>query len=189
MLPPLWLYPNAGEFGYYRWSMATAPLLAIAQIAPEGMTPRERVGYLGNASALLQAGLLHADDFLEILSRFAGDTSPEVISAVLDGVWLVRFTFIRPDLADASRVDRMVAVDPHEAQRPEVLEHLAEGADVAQRACAPQAYVRLVSLRLEVVDVVRVHDPAKPSHQVKQCLAARKSHRSSYLPQAPSEWE
>ena len=99
--PPLWLYPNAGEFGYYRWSMATAPLLAIAQIAPEGMTPRERVGYLGNASALLQAGLLHADDFLEILSRFAGDTSPEVISAVLDGVWLVRFTFIRPDLADA----------------------------------------------------------------------------------------
>jgi len=94
-----------------------------------------------------------------------------------------------PDLADVARVDRVVAVNPHETQRAELLQHLTQRADVAQRTRATQPHVRLVSLRLEEVDVVRVDDPAQPSRKVKQGLAAREGHSSFYLPQAWYGWE
>jgi hypothetical protein len=48
----------------------------------------------------------------------------------------------------------VVPVDPHEALRRELLEHLSEGPDIAQRTRRAQAHVRLVSLRLEVVEAV-----------------------------------
>ena len=54
----------------------------------------------------------------------------------------------------------MVAMDPHEACRAEVLHHLAERADVEQPACTPQANIGLITPRLEVVDVLeRTVDP------------------------------
>jgi alanyl aminopeptidase len=97
---PVWLYPNAGEAGYYRWSLSTRNMLELSEKATDVMTPRERVGFLGNLSALLAAGFTHGDDYLRLLTRFAGDPKPEVVSAVLDGVGIVRQTFITPDLAD-----------------------------------------------------------------------------------------
>jgi hypothetical protein len=54
-------------------------------------------------------------------------------------------------------------MDPHKPCRAEVLHHLAERADVEQPARAPQADIGLISLRLEVVDVVGVYDQAPRS--------------------------
>ena len=43
------------------------------------MTDRERVGFIGNASSLLDAGALRGDDFLRLLAPFARDSDPEVV--------------------------------------------------------------------------------------------------------------
>jgi len=62
------------------------------------MTPRERVGLLGNLKALLSAGYMHGDDYMRLLGRFASDSRPEVVSAALDGIEVVRRSFITPEL-------------------------------------------------------------------------------------------
>jgi len=95
---PTWVHPDADERGYYRWTVPAAMLQAIADHADQ-LTARERVGLLSNASALLDAGLLHGDDFMRLLSQFADDRQPEVVQAVLDGLEKVNVTFVRPATA------------------------------------------------------------------------------------------
>jgi alanyl aminopeptidase len=55
---PAWIHPNAGETGYYRWQVPPAMLTALADGAPGTLSPRERVGFLGNLAALLNGGAL-----------------------------------------------------------------------------------------------------------------------------------
>ena len=95
----VWIHPNAGESGYYRWSVSPQAMLKLAEGGAEAMTPRERVGFMGNLSALEQAGLLHGDDYLRLLSLFTNDPKPEVISAVIDGVEGIRSVFITQETA------------------------------------------------------------------------------------------
>ena len=64
------------------------------------------------------------------------------------------------------------------------LHYLAEGAHVAQPSRRPQADVRLVTLRLEVVDVAGLHDPASLPREVKQHLSVREGHDAPYLSHA-----
>jgi hypothetical protein len=66
--------------------------------------------------------------------------------------------------------------------RADLLQHLTKGADVAQPACASQANVRLVTLGLEVVDVVGVHDPLPTSREVQQHLALSQCHGKPFVP-------
>ncbi len=91
---PVWVYPNAGERGYYRWSVAPDLLLRIAADAATALDARERVGYLGNLSALLDAGAIRGDQFLRTLGRFADDPEPEVIFELLSGLYKARLAFV-----------------------------------------------------------------------------------------------
>jgi alanyl aminopeptidase len=93
---PVWVHPNAEERGYYRWSVPPDMLQALAAGAPQSLSTRERVGLLSNASALLDAGLLHGDEYLGMLKRFADDPEPEVVSTVLAGLEKVNVAFITP---------------------------------------------------------------------------------------------
>ena len=61
-----WVHPNVDEVGYYRWNVPTPMLHAIAEGAERTMTVRERVGFIGNASALLDAGALRGDEYLRL---------------------------------------------------------------------------------------------------------------------------
>jgi aminopeptidase N len=107
---PAWVHPNAGERGYYRWLAPPAALEALASSARQALDSRERVGFLNNLSALLDAGLLGGDDYLRTLERFADDPAPEVVSALVVALDKVYATFITPDLsaAFANTVQRML---------------------------------------------------------------------------------
>ena len=72
-------------------------LLALAAKSTAELTPRERVAFLGNAGALLDAGALGGDDYLQVLNAFAGDPEPEVVSALLDGLSKVELAFVPDD--------------------------------------------------------------------------------------------
>ena len=95
-----WLHPNAGETGYYRWQVAPEMLSALADTAPKSLDARERVGFLGNLSALLDAGPVKGDDYLRLVGRFATDAEPDVVEAVLSGLGKVKRTFVVSGVKD-----------------------------------------------------------------------------------------
>jgi aminopeptidase N len=97
-LPIRWVHPNADEIGYYRWSVPTPVLHALAEGGETAMTDRERVGFIGNASSLLDAGALRGDDFLRLLAPFARDSQPDVVSAVVTSLGKVKRAFVTPEL-------------------------------------------------------------------------------------------
>ncbi len=139
---PTWIHPNAEEAGYYRWSVPSAVFTGLAAEATGMLDTRERVGFLGNASALLSAGQLHGDDYVKVLESFASDPDPDVIGGVVKGLARIRETFfaegrdaafapfVRVTLAPA--LERFGAVkrdgEPETvtALRPELLEMLGD---------------------------------------------------------------
>jgi aminopeptidase N len=97
---PAWLHPNAGEIGYYRWQVSPEQLETLSRSPAAIMDPRERVGFLANASGLLDAGAIHADEYLKLLGRFVDDPSPDAVDAAVNALEEVRLAFITPELAE-----------------------------------------------------------------------------------------
>lgn len=93
-----WAMPNAGFTGYYRWNVAPDMLAKIAETAPKNLTPRERIGYLGNLSALLDAGKISGGDYLKAVRMFADDENPNVVRAALSGLFKVESAFVTDEL-------------------------------------------------------------------------------------------
>jgi alanyl aminopeptidase len=87
---PAWLHPNADEIGYYRWSVSGDVMDRMTDVT---LSRRERVGFLGNAQALLAAGRLPGDVAVEILRAYAGDEDPEIVASVATGIELLRERF------------------------------------------------------------------------------------------------
>jgi len=151
--PVAWVHPNAEQRGYYRWSVPIATRRAIAEGGQRVMSVRERIGFVGNASALLDAGALRGDEYLELLLPFARDPEPEVVTAVVGALGKVKHAFVTPELEPtfAGYVRRLLgpALErigmerrPDEAEavsllRPQLLMWLGrDGADAAVRTYA-----------------------------------------------------
>jgi alanyl aminopeptidase len=90
---PAWIEPNAGEKGYYRWSVPSAEFTSLTAAASRVLDTRERVGLLGNASALLASGQLRGAEYVKLLEAFASDPDPDVVGGVLTGLATIRGTF------------------------------------------------------------------------------------------------
>ncbi|MGH7731320.1 MAG: M1 family aminopeptidase [Candidatus Eiseniibacteriota bacterium] len=97
---PVWVMPNGGGLGYYRWNVPRDMLLALARQGARAMTPAERIAFLGNLGALLTAGELHGDEYLEALAGMADDPEPLVVRAVAAGLWSAREAFVGDALRD-----------------------------------------------------------------------------------------
>ncbi|MBI4553618.1 MAG: ERAP1-like C-terminal domain-containing protein, partial [Candidatus Latescibacteria bacterium] len=82
--PPAWIHPNAGEKGYYRWTVPPTMLLSLVQHSVEVLDVRERMGLVNNLAALLDAGQIKGDDYLRTIGAFADDSQPEVLSVLAD---------------------------------------------------------------------------------------------------------
>jgi len=95
---PAWVDPNAGASGYYRWSVDPATRRALAEAAPTALEPLERISFVQNATALLGAGEIHGDEFLQVVSGFSNDSRPDVIGALTPAVAQVKNVFVTPGL-------------------------------------------------------------------------------------------
>ena len=95
-----WLYPNADEKGYYRWSVEEGELTRLAQIVRTKFDARRKLGFLGNVSALFYAGDLQAGEFLSIVGSFNLDPDPEVVARVVELLDQTHVDFITDDIAD-----------------------------------------------------------------------------------------
>ena len=88
-----WLFPHAFAAGYYRWLMPEAAMTALTENATSVLEPAERLAMVGNASALFANGTIHGDAYLALLSRFANDPEPQVVSSVLAELGQLLVTF------------------------------------------------------------------------------------------------
>ncbi len=98
--PPRWVMPNAGSVGYYRWSVPPQMMALLTENGTDLLEVTERVGLIGNVSALLDAGKITGDDYLHTLNSFANDPDPRVISTVLSGLDKVKSAFVTEELSD-----------------------------------------------------------------------------------------
>ncbi len=98
-----WVMPNVNSDGYFRWTTSPENLVQLATNAQELMTPRERIGFLLNLVALLDAGQVNGGDYLQIISHFKNDPNMQVMSTVLRNLGKVVNSFLtdelRPDFA------------------------------------------------------------------------------------------
>ncbi|MGK2855671.1 MAG: M1 family metallopeptidase [Thermoanaerobaculia bacterium] len=94
-----WVLPLADATGYYRWSVDHDAMLALANDAQRDLNAAERVAYLGNLRALLDAGLVHGDDYFRALRAFASDPEPRVVSSVVDSLDAAMMAFVTDDLS------------------------------------------------------------------------------------------
>jgi aminopeptidase N len=139
---PAWVHPNAGEAGYYRWSLPKETFAALTTAATSALTPRERMGLVGNASALLEAGELSGDAYVRLLEAFASDPDPLVAGAVAEALQGVREAFfseaddpgfaafvrrtLRPALDRIGMTPREGEPDSVTSLRPNLLQVLGE---------------------------------------------------------------
>ncbi len=99
--PVAWIAPNAGERGYYRWSVARPLLTTMAGDSATRLDRRERVGFVGNLSALLDAGVLNGADYFRLLASFADDPEPLVVAAVVTALDETKPALVTPELRTA----------------------------------------------------------------------------------------
>ena len=94
-----WVMPNSQAAGYYRWSVPEAMLLEMAGEAATALSPAERIAFLGNTAALLDAGVVGGDTYLKLINAFADDPHPDVISALAGSLGKVEQAFVPDELA------------------------------------------------------------------------------------------
>jgi alanyl aminopeptidase len=95
-----WVMPDADGAGYYRWTIGDKVIAAIAPGADKILNERERISFLGNLGALLDAGAIGGDKYMQALGVFATDPEPFVVSAVISELDGVRDTFVTENLTD-----------------------------------------------------------------------------------------
>ena len=102
--PIEWVIPDADAAGYYRWSVPPAMLVQLASAGAKSMNAAERIGFLGNLGALLDAGAVRGDDYLRAVSHFGADPDPMMFLSVASALEKARLAFVPDDLADAFAV-------------------------------------------------------------------------------------
>jgi aminopeptidase N len=88
-----WVFPHANASGYYRWKMPLDAMTKLAEQSASVLTPAERLAFAGNLAALFRNGTIHGDAFLPLFAHLANDPDPNVLSALLGNLDLIRNAF------------------------------------------------------------------------------------------------
>ncbi len=75
-------YGNAGGKGYYRSRYDGADYQQLLRLVESGLTPSERITFLGSQWAQARAGIAGVGDFLNLVAAVRDDASPVVIDTV-----------------------------------------------------------------------------------------------------------
>lgn len=92
-----WVHLNSDQMGFYRFALSGELLNSLADHAPDVLSTRERVGLIGNISALLDGGLIPGDTYLELLSKFSNDPAPQVTNSLIGALSKVEGAFVPDD--------------------------------------------------------------------------------------------
>lgn len=79
---PRWIYPNAGESGYFRFALPPEQLAALSG-ASRALDARARLGLVNNAWALVQSGDLGSDALLDLLAGMKRERNRLVVGQMI----------------------------------------------------------------------------------------------------------
>jgi aminopeptidase N len=99
---PKWIYPNAGEAGYYRFGLPKAQLAGLIGSIKD-LDIRARIGLVGHAWALVQSGDLEADALLDLLTSLKGERHRLVLEQVVGVLWRVGHSLVDEESRPAYR--------------------------------------------------------------------------------------
>lgn len=107
------VYPNAGELGYYHFSMSGPELLELTGRYWSKLNLEERVGLPWHALALLESGRLDVQTYVGVLRNVAKDPHRLVVDGVIAG--LERLTRIADRKADRETISQLAStlLTPH----------------------------------------------------------------------------
>jgi alanyl aminopeptidase len=95
---PAWVLPNKGENGYYRVVYRGDLLPQLLAKGRDQLTSADKVGILGNITALVKTGDMQAAQALRIVPQFAGDASPQVVREAAGIIDVLPESELPPDL-------------------------------------------------------------------------------------------
>ncbi len=78
---PEWVHPNADSGGYYRMSMTGKPLDTLLARASRALTLPERVGLIGDVTALIANGTVQQGVALGLVETLSKDKSRHIVDA------------------------------------------------------------------------------------------------------------
>jgi puromycin-sensitive aminopeptidase len=84
-----WFFPNGGASGFYRFTMDDEALAALTGALQQSLAPHERLLLADNYWALLRAGVVTIDQYLQLLNGYRAETDRAVVSTLADQLgWL-----------------------------------------------------------------------------------------------------
>jgi hypothetical protein len=97
-----WVFPVVDAANPYWWNIDDDDLsYRLAGVAGKIMSPAERAAYLENLHALLHAGKIAGDGYLDQLAAFADDPSPEIAQRLADLLGAFRTSLVPDELQPA----------------------------------------------------------------------------------------
>lgn len=89
-----WLYPNDSAFAYCRWRLPADLLARLTAEQQQVLSTEERIASVHDLTALLRGGSIEMADYLASASGIALDTTPAVLTSLLDGLTFIKQTFV-----------------------------------------------------------------------------------------------
>jgi alanyl aminopeptidase len=123
---PSWVYPNAGQAGYYRFLLDRRQWVALAGAATS-LPPAERIGLVSNAWAAVRQGALAPAALLDVLPKLDSETNRLVVDQIAGALVGIDRSLVDDSVRPAYRkyvANRLVAkrrslgwtdADPHPA--------------------------------------------------------------------------
>jgi aminopeptidase N len=90
---PRWIYPNAGESGYFRFALPPDQLGALAGAA-RSLDVRSRVGLINNAWALVQSGDMGSDALLDLIAGMKRERHRLVVAQMVGALRTMSDTLV-----------------------------------------------------------------------------------------------
>ena len=79
-------FANAGGKGYYRTSYPADVYANLVAHVETGLTPTERISFVGDEWAQVRANKATVGDYLNLVTAFKSDPNAQVVSSAVDGV-------------------------------------------------------------------------------------------------------
>lgn len=84
-----WVYPNAAAAGFFRFTLDDAALGRLAPVVQAALEPHERLLLANNQGALLKAGHVEVQPYLQLLGAYREDPDRAVVSTIVEQLgWL-----------------------------------------------------------------------------------------------------
>jgi puromycin-sensitive aminopeptidase len=84
-----WAFPNGGASGFYRFTLDETCLRALIGELQDSLAPHERLLLVDNHWALLKAGVVTIEQYLQVLEGYRSETDRAVVSTIADQLgWL-----------------------------------------------------------------------------------------------------